>query len=374
MNEDIQVNPDEQEEFEFRHRQEQEQAQAQQAQKTQKAESSAMGPVNPTYIPGTTGLEHLAETAFDVGKQVVPTYVKAVVDPIVDAYKANPIRAAAADLMGRAFTGLPVGSIYQSLKNFPGRLEALKQAAAATNAGLSRTPPAEWQQNLARGQFPEAPEAFRNMRTAAGQIDPQFGENLRKALDAGNDPAVVKLLENAPDSVKNNPRFAAMAEQYKSVVPGIGTKAMRVIGPVLHGVSKIAGPVAAAYEGTQGYNQAQQGDYTGAGLHGLGAASMLNPIGLIAQPGISMMQSAHNNFQQQTPEQQQESAMAALSGTAPGQAGEGLAQSQPDEPQLLKQAVIHQAAQQQKINDAIRRKAAEQALGPRAPIQLGNQG
>jgi hypothetical protein len=369
-----QVNPDEQEEFEFRLRQEQEQAEQAQHQKNKEPEGSAMSPVNPTYVPGSTGLGHLAETAYGVGKQAGTNYLKAAIQPIVNAYTTNPIKAGVTDLVGHAFTGLPLGSIYQSVKNFPDRLEALKQAAVAANAGLSKTPPAEWQQNLAQGKFPEAPEAFRNMRTAAGKIDPQFGENLRKALDAGNDPAVVKLLETAPESVKNNPRFAALAEQYQSAVPGIGTKAMRVIGPVLHGASKIAGPLAAAYEGSQGYNQAQQGDYTGAGLHGLGAVSMLNPVGLLAQPGISMMQAAHNNFKQQTPTQQQESAMAALSGQAPGQAGESLAVSQPVEQHLLRQAVIHQASKQQQLNDQIRMAAAQRALRPVAPQMPNNQG
>ena len=44
------------------------------------------------------------------------------------------------------------------------------------------------------------------------------------------------------------------------------------------------------------------------------------PFAAVAAPPAAMMYHDYRNFQQQTPEQQRESAMNALSGTAPGQA------------------------------------------------------
>lgn len=312
-----------------------------------KEEESGPTPAMGAYVPGTTGLGDLAKTAADIGKTTGGAALKAAVSGPIAAYAANPLKAAGIDAVSTLATSVPLGSVYQSLKSLPEKYQAAKEAAAGANAALSKTPGREFEQSLARGQLPDAPTEFRNLRNIANTIDPAYSAQLRQALDAGNDPAVKKLLASAPDALKNDPAFAAQTQKYLASVPGIGTKAMRVAAPILHGVSKVAAPVGAALEAGQGIQQAQQGDYTGAAMSGLGAASMFNPVGMIAQPGLAMMQSANQNFQQQPRYQQRQSVDASLGGTAPGMFGG-------DFPQQDNEKAIQMA---------IRLKAAKKVLG-----------
>jgi hypothetical protein len=145
-------------------------------------------------------------------------------------------------------------------------------------------------------------------------------------------------------------------KQYIDAIPGIGTKVRRVVEPIVRGASKVIGPGAAAYEGYQGVQQARQGDYTGATLSGLNAVSMLNPLGLIAQPGIAMMQSANKNFRSQTPAQQRETVDSALSGQTPGMYGDMSA------PQYTTDDYEDQKISK-KLSMAVRMKAAKKVLG-----------
>lgn len=221
----------------------------------------AMGPVAPegdltasalqsiapaAFSPNSTGLANLGRAAMDVGKNSGAAYIKAAIEPAIAAYKANPFKAGAIDLVSGATTGLPLGSMYNSFKDIGPRAAALKEAAQGTNAALSKVPPNEWASAISQGGYPAAADAFRDLRTVAGKLDPTFSTQLREALNTGSDPAVKKLLANAPDALKNNPAFAAQAEKYLAEVPGMGTKAMRVLGPIARGAGRVLGPVGAA--------------------------------------------------------------------------------------------------------------------------------
>jgi hypothetical protein len=310
-------------------------------------------PAAGAYMPGTSGIRDLARTGLEVGKSTGEAAARAVMAGPIAAYSANPIKAAAVDLASTAVTGLPLGSAYNAVKSLPEKYTAAKQAMTDANAALSKTPGSEWQQAYAQGQMPSTPGEFRELRNIATKLDPAYSAQLRAALDAGNDPAVKKLLQSAPDALKNDPAFAAQTQKYLASIPGFGTKAMRVINPVLQGTSKVLAPIGAALETAQGVGQARRGDTTGATLSGMGALSMFNPAGIIAQPGLAMMQSANQNFRQQTPTQQRESAMSALSGTAPGMAGEYIPQPELPQPTDLR--------------EQMRRKAAARVTGPVAP-------
>jgi hypothetical protein len=312
-----------------------------------KAEQDTTIPAVGARVPGTTGLGDLAKTALDIGKSTGTAAIKAAVAGPIASYAANPLKAGAIDAVSTLATGLPLGTAYDTVKSLPAKYQAAKEAAEGANAALSKTPGREWEQALAKGQMPEAPGAFRDLRNIATKLDPAYSAQLRQALDTGNDPAVKKLLASAPDALKNDPAFAAQTEKYLASIPGFGTKAMRVAAPILRGVSKVAAPVGAALEAGQGIQQAAQGDRTGAALSGLSAASMFNPVGMIAQPGLSMMQSANQNFRQQPQYQQRQSVDAALGGTAPGMFGG-------DFPQQDNEKAIQMA---------IRVKAAKKVLG-----------
>jgi hypothetical protein len=309
-------------------------------------------------IPGETGLANLGRQALDVGIKSGTAAMNSAIAPVVEAYTKNPLRSAAIDVGSTMLTGAPLGSGYQFVKSIPERLKIAKDAAAEANAALSRPTPKDWTQSLERGKLPDPADAYREMRARATKIDPAYSKILQQAEQSGSDPAIKKVLEKGvPDALKNDPKFAAQMKQYLNVAPGIGTKVRRVVEPIVRGASKVLAPAAAAFEGTQAYQQARQGDYTGATMSALNAASMFNPAGILAQPGLAIMQSANKNFRSQTPAQQRESSMDALSGTAPGMYGGDIPQYTTDD--------YEDAKTSKQITMAVRMKAAKKVLGQR---------
>jgi hypothetical protein len=226
--------------------------------------------------------------------------------PAMGAVKGYTVPKLATDILTTQFTGIPAfvakGAIdtgkeyYNALKDYLGQPKTIT---------------------------PEAEAAIK----ANPIIDKLNGDQLRKlreAASAGNYDSV------AGEKWASTKEGKALLDELRTLEPTMMTKVGRVAGPILKTVGQVATPALAGYEGIQGIKQAQHGQYTPAALSGLSAASMFAGVpGMIAQPGIAMMQNAAQNFQQQTPQQQQESAMAALSGQAPGQYGEALALSQP---------------------------------------------
>ena len=271
-------------------------------------QSVGVGPVAPTYVPGQTGLAELgrdvvgaAKPLVEAGKDVFAGYAKSPGKAIVD--------------IGAAHLGVPPPyAAYEGYQGVKNMLGAAKETAKNIGDVLGQLPKETVDRIAPNVKYFEetlkpGSKTFDQFKTLADKV--------------GIERAISQF--QYPEKLLNNPEFMAAKNEITGIFPTLGEKIGRVVGPILHGASKIAGPAVAAYEGAQGVNQARQGDYTGAGLSGASAASMLNPIGLIAQPGVSMMQSANQNFRQQTPQQQQESAMSALSGTAPGMSGEGAA-------------------------------------------------
>lgn len=201
----------------------------------------------------------------------------------------------------------------------------------------------------------------------AGKITPQG--IVRSAIDVGlmsqgHAPWGTILKNIMPDakSALTQPISETIAPYVNAAkaLPGqAATAGKEALGMIGRGIVRGAGPIAAINESLNAYNQAQEGDYTGAGISGAKAASMMPQSGMFgatALPGLEFMGGANTNFRQQNPLQQQESAMSALSGTAPGQAGEYTSASQP-------------GIDQNYIDQLIRRKAAERVLRPIAPGQ-----
>jgi len=329
------------------------QAQESLAPATRDEATPAMG----AYIPGATNIGPIAQGGVkpfvDIGRNVIQGYranpLGAVIDYGLASHGLPPVMgsASAIDKLGQMYQG-----VKQGMQNIGGEVS---EGVVQPNGRTSTMKP------------------YYAVRDAVRDIDPALYRGMQEAGWNGKTPgtgkfnndAVLRYLNDHPEiraASEKDPALAAKIADYDKAGAGILTRAGRVAAPVLRTISKVAGPIGAALEAGQGYNQAQAGDRTGAGLSGLGAASMLNPLGLIAQPGLGMMQSANENFRQQPRYQQRESVMDALSGTAPGMAGEYIPQSvAPVKPVM--------ETQTDKINKAIRLKAAQQALKPIAPGQ-----
>jgi hypothetical protein len=235
---------------------------------------------------------------------------------------------------------VPDGTSDEQIKSFLGGQSKPKQETPSSiPAALGSAATA-----LKAGLGPVIPEGM------PGQIASKIGQTIGQVTPSGVARGAIDLglmahgqapwgtiLKNALPEAKSmwNQPIADSMNKYIDVakaVPGQVANAGKELGGMVgRGALKAIGPAAAAYEGYQAVNQARQGDYPGAAISGASALSALHPLGLIAQPGLAMMRNANENFRQQTPQQQNESAMAALSGTAPGMAGEYTSASQTDD-------------------------------------------
>jgi hypothetical protein len=279
-------------------------------------------------IPGTTGLAPIMQGAISPFADAAKTAIQ--------GYKTNPVGAVADTLL--VSHGLPpvVGGI--------NTLKSANEARQNIAQSVSQGEPLPGGRTTTMEPYWGVRDALRD----AGRGDLYKG--MADAWAQGKNDAVMKYLNQHPEiqtMAKTNPDLAAKLAEYSQSTPGLLTRAGRIAAPILRGVSKVAAPVGAALEAGQGLQQAQQGDYTGATMSGLGAASMFNPVGMIAQPGLSMMQTANQNFQQQPRYQQRQSVEASLGGTAPGMFGG-------DFPQQDNERAIQMA---------IRLKAAKKVLG-----------
>jgi hypothetical protein len=291
-------------------------------QTTESAKEDLVVPAVGAALPGSTGLKDLAnkfiqasQPMIDAGKTAAAGYARSPGKAIVD--------------VGAAHLGLPPPyATYEAYQGGKGLLNAAGQTATNIGEALGRLPAGTDQ--VAKAFINELkPADFARFNDLVNK------QGVEQAFKTYQPPAY--LGESATQSLN------AVREAFPSTMQKIG----QTMAPFVRAASKVAAPVGAAVEGVQGVQQARQGDLTGAALSGMGAASMFNPAGLLAQPGLGMMQSANRNFRQQTPDQQKESSMAALSGAVPGMAGEYSTQSNMDD----------------RLRMAIRLKAAKKVLG-----------
>ena len=203
---------------------------------------SSIGPVQPTvaYELAPTGINPQAiKDTLAPFKQAIPQTIAQYRGP-GGGYKAF------ADLAVPAFTGgiipPPTASI-EALKTLPKVYEAGQQSLSLLN---EKTMSPDWKTFARGGEFPDNVNAYRELRKTVAKTDPAFYDALDDARKTGKEPAIKKLLENAPDSLKNNPKFAAAAERFTSTLPTMSQQAMRVAAPVVRGALRVAGPVGMA--------------------------------------------------------------------------------------------------------------------------------
>ena len=185
---------------------------------------------------GPTGLKELTQA----GVQAVKPVAQAAIAGPIAAYAANPAKALAVDAVGAALTGgLPLGSAYQSIKSFPEKYKAITEAGKeigkfSSQGDLFTSP-------TTGSVYPETVPAFREMQKA----NPALSQKLSELYGSGGGNNAVKAWLTSPEgqAAMKDPRFAAAAETYMSKIPGMGSQAMNVLGPIARGVVKAAGPV-----------------------------------------------------------------------------------------------------------------------------------
>ena len=265
--------------------------------------------VTPT---GPTGIGQLAK---EVSGAVSP-YVKEAVSAATSGYKARPLLTAAVDTLGLGTVGAPVATAYNSVMGMADQFGRAKGAAQDVGKVLSQSALIESPKTGI--PYPESVPAFREMQKIAPEIAQKLSEVYQKG--GGNNAVKAWLASEEAVQFMKNPAFAQAAESYIGKVPGVGSQAMKVAGPLLRGAAKVAGPVGL------GMNIYDAGQYA--------QDSQLGPR--LAQGQGRMAQQAFRNM----------AANQQYGGLTPEQ-----------------QAML----EQDKIDQAIRRKAAQKVLGPVIP-------
>ena len=206
----------------------------------------ALSPVGPTGI---------APMAREIGGAISP-YAKGAVSAATAGYRARPLMTAAVDALGLGTIATPVASLYNSAMGAIDQFGRAKGAAQDVGKVLSQS--SLIQSPVTGMAYPESVPAFRDMQRAA----PEFAKRLSEVYQKGGGNNAVKALlasEEAAQYMKN-PAFAQAAEAYAGKVPGIGSQAMKVAGPLLRGAAKVAGPVGLGMNIYDAANYAQEAE------------------------------------------------------------------------------------------------------------------
>jgi len=228
-----------------------EQAQVVEAEPTQTtgpvapSEGSLLGAVAPAvtgYGMGPTGMKELGQ-AVRAGASPYITGVKEGLGKTMDVYRARPIMAPLIDAVGVATIGVPpIAGGQQALGAYE-KFNAAKQGAQAAGQVLSQGAPTTTP--VMGLPTTETIKPFGEMRTAAG-ANSELGMKLKTLYEgSGGNNAVKSFLNSAEGkaAMAANPQFAQQAQQYLKVVPTYGQQAMKIVGPLLKGAARVAGPV-----------------------------------------------------------------------------------------------------------------------------------
>jgi hypothetical protein len=182
------------------------------------------------YGTGPTGYSSQAV------KQVVEP-LKAAIPQTLQTYKAAPYKAGVDMVVGSM--GLPPPYV---------TVEGAKGVAQGYQAGKESLSEA----GRLASQFVDKADIgkYQDLWSAVKRADPgteKIISNIYHNQGGGN--AVKNWLTTTPEGKKflADPKTAQIAEQYIGALPGKGAQAMKVIGPVLKGAAKVAGPAGMAY-------------------------------------------------------------------------------------------------------------------------------
>ena len=253
-------------------------------------------------------------------------YAVSAVKPVIEGYKTKPFVTGALDLASGALTGAPFMTAYNSVMGLQDRFakgkEALGQAAEniQKTASSSDITPAQKTGTL----MYESQPAYKDVWKQLNKVDPALAKQLSTITNGpGGGTAAAKFLQSPEIQgiMQGNKEFAKHADEFVKMVPtSRAQQAMQIIKPFGRAAARVAGPVAM---GMDIYDASQ-----------FAHESNLGP---------RLAQGQGRNAQQ------------AFRNIAPNMQYGGLT---PQEQQML---------EQDRIDQAIRRKAASKVLGPVAP-------
>jgi hypothetical protein len=223
-----------------------------QTEKTPNPVATAVQTALPLAAGNMTQATGLGELASQAAGAVSP-YAKATVGPVAQLYRAHPIISGAIDAAGMATTGLPLASIGTSLSSLHDRYKGLMEGKNIAQQFLTETERipvlnAQGQPVLDAAGNAITKPAGRDAYRALQKLNPELGAKLTevfgKTTGGGGAGAVAEFLRS-PEAAKylETPGARQLVQEYMSQLPGVGAQAMKIAGPILRGLGRVAGPV-----------------------------------------------------------------------------------------------------------------------------------
>ena len=214
-----------------------------------------MTPVPQGYLAGPTGI------SVDAIKQTASPMVQAGKGAL-GGYIKNPITAAVD--VGAVHMGLPppyaTAETAKGLYNTYGAAKASLNTAQGLASRIAETPGVEASFNKIIDALPKADALRMN-----GLINKRGAQGLKE------------FIESAPDAIKAMPE----AKELAGMVPTRGQQVMRVLGPAMRGVAKIAGPAGLAmnaYDAAQYAEASKLGERLANGQGAIAPAAAYNTM------------------------------------------------------------------------------------------------
>jgi len=193
-----------------------------------------------------TGMAQLGEDVFAVTKPLAQSLAQGVGN-VASVYRAHPIAAPLADVIGMSTVGIPPVATSQSALGAYDKWKAIEAGKNVASQVLSQGAPATTPVTGAATTATKGPYA-----QMYGAATPEVAQQIKGAYGAqtggGGNNAVRAFLNSAEGkaAMAANPEFASKAAAYLEAVPTYGQQAMRVAGPILRGAARVAGPVGMA--------------------------------------------------------------------------------------------------------------------------------
>ena len=193
-----------------------------------------------------TGMGQLTQDVFAVTKPLAQSLAEGA-GKVASVYRAHPIAAPLADVIGMGTVGVPPVAASQAAMGTYDRWKALETGKNIASQTLSQGAPAETPvkglpTTATKGPYMDM------LRAAPPDVAAKISETYGAKTGGAGNNAVRAWLNSAEGQAVRaaNPEFAAKSAEYLKAVPGYGTQAMRVAGPLIRGAARVAGPVGMA--------------------------------------------------------------------------------------------------------------------------------
>jgi hypothetical protein len=217
----------------------------------QKGVQAALPAITGANTP--TGLAQL----YDEANKAAKPLVSATVSPIKEMYKAHPLMSLAADVGGAYTTGVPFATAGRGiLSGAEGLYNKYKSAKEGLNVAQQFLTESERiPVSNAQGQAvvdaagnaitkPAARDAYRALQNLNPELGAEMTKVFGKNTGGGGLGALAEYLKSpAAAEYLKTPGAQQLADEIIGKVPGMGAQAMKIAGPVLRGVGRVAGPV-----------------------------------------------------------------------------------------------------------------------------------